>query len=89
MAEDATLLHFFFTFSGDQEEQFLVFSLLVPYLYDCGDVGQLARDALLLVLSVSRKLKCVAAFIASKVGILYFSFNWFFLLVLLFLLDFF
>uniref|UniRef100_A0A0N5AU75 DUF5917 domain-containing protein n=1 Tax=Syphacia muris TaxID=451379 RepID=A0A0N5AU75_9BILA len=66
MAEDATLLHFFFTFSEDQEVQFLVFSLLVPYLYECGDVGQLARDALLLVLSVSRKMKNVAAFISAK-----------------------
>uniref|UniRef100_F1KTT5 FHF complex subunit HOOK-interacting protein C-terminal domain-containing protein n=1 Tax=Ascaris suum TaxID=6253 RepID=F1KTT5_ASCSU len=66
MAEDATLLHFFFTFGGECDEQFLVFSLLIPYLYDSGDVGQLARDALLLVLSVSRRLKYVAAFIAIK-----------------------
>lgn len=66
MAEDATLLHFFFTFGGECDEQFLVFSLLIPYLYDSGDVGQLARDALLLVLSVSRKLKYVAAFVAVK-----------------------
>ncbi|VDM49076.1 unnamed protein product [Toxocara canis] len=66
MAEDATLLHFFFTFGGECDEQFLVFSLLIPYLYDSGDVGQLARDALLLVLSVSRRLKYVAAFIATK-----------------------
>ncbi|VDK52185.1 unnamed protein product [Anisakis simplex] len=66
MAEDATLLHFFFTFGGESDEQFLVFSLLIPYLYDSGDVGQLARDALLLVLSVSRRLKYVAAFVAVK-----------------------
>uniref|UniRef100_A0A915Q0L8 FHF complex subunit HOOK-interacting protein C-terminal domain-containing protein n=1 Tax=Setaria digitata TaxID=48799 RepID=A0A915Q0L8_9BILA len=66
LAEDATLLHFFFDFDNDCDEQFLVFSLLIPYLYDSGDVGQLARDALLLVLSVSRRLKHIAAFIAVK-----------------------
>lgn len=67
MAEDATLLHFFFDFDADCDEQFLVFSLLTPYLYDFGEVGQLARDALLLILSVSRRLKHIAAFIAVKV----------------------
>ena len=30
MAEDATLLHFFFTCTDD----FLVFSLLIPFLYE-------------------------------------------------------
>ncbi|CAG9540715.1 unnamed protein product [Cercopithifilaria johnstoni] len=66
LAEDATLLHFFFDFDDDCDEQFLVFRLLTPYLYDFSEVGQLARDALLLVLSVSRRLKRIAAFIAVK-----------------------
>ncbi|MFH4981372.1 hypothetical protein AB6A40_008081 [Gnathostoma spinigerum] len=66
LAEDATLLHFFFTFGGDSDDQFLVFSLLIPYLYDPSDVGQLARDAVLLILSVSRKLNYVAAYISMK-----------------------
>ncbi|VBB26324.1 unnamed protein product [Acanthocheilonema viteae] len=66
LAEDATLLHFFFDFDNDCDEQFLVFSLLTPYLYDFGEVGQLARDALLLILSASRRLKRIAAFIAVK-----------------------
>uniref|UniRef100_A0AAF5PSA1 FHF complex subunit HOOK-interacting protein C-terminal domain-containing protein n=2 Tax=Wuchereria bancrofti TaxID=6293 RepID=A0AAF5PSA1_WUCBA len=66
LAEDATLLHFFFDFDDDCDEQFLVFNLLIPYLYDSGEVGQLARDALLLILSVSRRLKRIATFIAVK-----------------------
>lgn len=73
MAEDATLLHFFFTFNSEYEEQFLVFSFLIPYLYDSGDVGQLARDALLLILSVSRRLQHIATFIANKVCFAHFS----------------
>ncbi|EFO24916.2 hypothetical protein LOAG_03568 [Loa loa] len=66
LAEDATLLHFFFDFDNDCDEQFLVFGLLIPYLYDSGEVGQLARDALLLILSVSRRMKHIATFIAVK-----------------------
>ncbi|VDN04149.1 unnamed protein product [Thelazia callipaeda] len=66
LAEDATLLHFFFDFCSDCNEQFLVFNLLIPYLYDSGDIGQLARDALLLILSVSQRMKHIASFIASK-----------------------
>ncbi|MCP9258932.1 POPLD domain protein [Dirofilaria immitis] len=66
LAEDATLLHFFFDFDDDCDEQFLVFNLLIPYLYDSGEVGQLARDSLLLILSVSRRLKHIGAFIAIK-----------------------
>lgn len=56
MAEDSTLLHFFFipkerrsppSREADAEQQpFLVFSLLIPYLYSAGDIGQMARDAL-------------------------------------------
>ncbi|GMR40833.1 hypothetical protein PMAYCL1PPCAC_11028, partial [Pristionchus mayeri] len=51
MANDATLLHFFFTCT----DEFMVFSLLIPLLYEMNDVGQLARDALLLILAVSAK----------------------------------
>ena len=40
--------------------RFVVFTMLVPYLYHSGDVGQLARDALLLVLTVSRRSAKVA-----------------------------
>lgn len=44
---------------------FLVFSFLIPHLYDPGSVGQLAKDASLLILAVSRQTDSVARFIAS------------------------
>ncbi|GMS87441.1 hypothetical protein PENTCL1PPCAC_9616 [Pristionchus entomophagus] len=62
MAKDATLLHFFFTCT----DEFMVFSLLIPFLYEMNDVGQLARDALLLILAVSSKQEEVAEFVAAK-----------------------
>ncbi|CAJ0942772.1 unnamed protein product, partial [Mesorhabditis belari] len=65
MAGDPTLLHFFFTCAYGAD-QFVVFSLLIRFLYDQNDVGQLARDALLLILSVSSKNKTVAEFVAFK-----------------------
>ncbi|VDL66417.1 unnamed protein product, partial [Nippostrongylus brasiliensis] len=43
LAEDRTLLHFFFS-CAEGADQFMVFSLLIPYLYEQNDVGQLARD---------------------------------------------
>lgn len=53
------------------QQPFLVFSLLIPYLYSPDDVGQLARDAVLLVLSVSRNLDFVADFVAYEVYMLF------------------
>ncbi|KAL6725987.1 hypothetical protein Aduo_008001 [Ancylostoma duodenale] len=65
LAEDRTLLHFFFSCT-DGADQFIVFSLLIPFLYEQNDVGQLARDALLLILSVSAKHEHIAEFVAYK-----------------------
>lgn len=65
LAEDRTLLHFFF-FCENGAEEFIVFSLLIPYLYEQNDVGQLARDALLLILSVSTNHEKIANFVAYK-----------------------
>ncbi|KAK6745092.1 hypothetical protein RB195_011663 [Necator americanus] len=65
LAEDRTLLHFFFSCT-DGADQFIVFSLLIPFLYEQNDVGQLARDALLLILSVSAKHEQIAEFVAYK-----------------------
>ncbi|VDL85499.1 unnamed protein product [Nippostrongylus brasiliensis] len=69
LAEDRTLLHFFFS-CAEGADQFMVFSLLIPYLYEQNDVGQLARDALLLILSVSATHEQIAEFVAYKVGFL-------------------
>uniref|UniRef100_A0A914H209 Uncharacterized protein n=1 Tax=Globodera rostochiensis TaxID=31243 RepID=A0A914H209_GLORO len=49
-----------------EEKPFLVFDLLVPYLYAPEDVGQLARDALLLIMSVSKQHQFVADYVAQK-----------------------
>ncbi|KAI1721330.1 retinoic acid induced 16-like protein [Ditylenchus destructor] len=50
----------------DEEEQpFLVFSLLIPYMYSGEDIGQLARDALLLVMSVSREFDFLAKHVSE------------------------
>ncbi|XGW15153.1 hypothetical protein V3C99_000994 [Haemonchus contortus] len=65
LAEDRTLLHFFFS-CAEGADQFIVFSLLIPYLYEQNDVGQLARDALLLILSVSANHEQIAEFVAYK-----------------------
>ncbi|KAK6058388.1 hypothetical protein COOONC_04042, partial [Cooperia oncophora] len=65
LAEDRTLLHFFFS-CAEGADQFVVFSLLIPYLYEQNDVGQLARDALLLILSVSANHEQIAEFVAYK-----------------------
>ncbi|CAD6188257.1 unnamed protein product [Caenorhabditis auriculariae] len=65
LAEDRTLLHFFF-YRANGFEQFTVFTLLIPFLYEQNDVGQLSRDALLLILSVSAHHSSIAEFVASK-----------------------
>uniref|UniRef100_A0A183CEP5 Rap-GAP domain-containing protein n=1 Tax=Globodera pallida TaxID=36090 RepID=A0A183CEP5_GLOPA len=49
-----------------EEKPFLVFDLLVPYLYAPEDVGHLARDALLLIMSVSKQHQFVADYVAQK-----------------------
>ncbi|VDO50938.1 unnamed protein product [Haemonchus placei] len=64
LAEDRTLLHFFFS-CAEGADQFIVFSLLIPYLYEQNDVGQLARDALLLILSVSANHEQIAEFVSA------------------------
>ncbi|KAK0416817.1 hypothetical protein QR680_012700 [Steinernema hermaphroditum] len=71
MAEDATLLDFFFNFRSDSDAaasgcHFIVFNLLIRYLYDSSDTGQLARDALLLILSVTKNLEEVADYVAFR-----------------------
>lgn len=63
---DASLLEFFFSNnSEDGLPKFSVFTLLIPYLYCDGNVGQLARDACLLILSVSTNVESVGRFIAE------------------------
>jgi hypothetical protein len=50
-----------------QHKPFLIFDLLVPYVYAPEDVGQLARDALLLIMSASRSHQFVSDYVVQKV----------------------
>ncbi|CAI2348048.1 unnamed protein product [Caenorhabditis sp. 36 PRJEB53466] len=61
LVEDRTLLHFFF-----HSNQFVVFTELIPFLYSSGDTGQLARDAVLLILSVSAEDKSIAEYVTER-----------------------
>uniref|UniRef100_A0A1I7U971 DUF5917 domain-containing protein n=1 Tax=Caenorhabditis tropicalis TaxID=1561998 RepID=A0A1I7U971_9PELO len=61
LVEDRTLLHFFF-----HSNQFVVFTELIPFLYSSGDTGQLARDAVLLILSVSAEDKSIAHYVTER-----------------------
>ena len=64
LMDNIELLHFFFVAS---EEQFLIFSILVSFLHKEGHVGQLARDALLHCMSLSKKNDSVGNYIADKI----------------------
>ena len=63
LMDNIELLHFFFVAS---EEQFLIFSILVSFLHKEGHVGQLARDALLHCMSLSKKNDSVGNYIAAN-----------------------
>lgn len=66
IAKDGSLLEFFFNWTPEEGmSKFSVFSLLIPFLYREGDIGQLARDSILLILSASRKSDSVGQFIAE------------------------
>uniref|UniRef100_A0A6A7FY64 Protein FAM160A1-like isoform X1 n=2 Tax=Hirondellea gigas TaxID=1518452 RepID=A0A6A7FY64_9CRUS len=62
------LLHFFFLSSPNEQGQakFLIFSLLLPFVHREGDVGQQARDALLLCMALSNTHPPVGRYIAGR-----------------------
>lgn len=54
LAKDPSILELFFHTSEDQgATNFLIFSLLIPFIHREGGVGQQARDALLFIMSIS------------------------------------
>uniref|UniRef100_UPI00398EF40F FHF complex subunit HOOK-interacting protein 1A n=1 Tax=Pristiophorus japonicus TaxID=55135 RepID=UPI00398EF40F len=54
LAKDTSILELFFHTSEDQgAANFLIFSLLIPFIHREGGVGQQARDALLFIMSLS------------------------------------
>ncbi|XP_029904632.1 protein FAM160A1 [Myripristis murdjan] len=67
LAKDPSVLELFFHTSEDQgAANFLIFSLLIPFIHREGTVGQQARDALLLIMSLSAENQRVAKHIAEN-----------------------
>ncbi|XP_013876133.1 protein FAM160A1 [Austrofundulus limnaeus] len=67
LAKDPSILELFFHTSEDQgATNFLIFSLLIPYIHREGTVGQQARDALLLIMSLSAENERVAKHIVEN-----------------------
>uniref|UniRef100_H2LU90 FHF complex subunit HOOK interacting protein 1A n=1 Tax=Oryzias latipes TaxID=8090 RepID=H2LU90_ORYLA len=67
LAKDPSILELFFHTSEDQgATNFLIFSLLIPFIHRKGTVGQQARDALLLIMSLSSENERVAKHIAEN-----------------------
>ncbi|XP_070710957.1 FHF complex subunit HOOK-interacting protein 1A-like [Pempheris klunzingeri] len=67
LVKDPSVLELFFHTSADQgAANFLLFSLLIPYTHRQGAVGQQARDALLLIMSLSASDPRVAQHIAEN-----------------------
>uniref|UniRef100_A0A8D2ZQL4 FHF complex subunit HOOK interacting protein 1A n=1 Tax=Scophthalmus maximus TaxID=52904 RepID=A0A8D2ZQL4_SCOMX len=67
LAKDPTVLELFFHTSEDQgATNFLIFSLLIPFIHREGTVGQQARDALLLIMSLSAENERVAKHVAEN-----------------------
>ncbi|XP_034424678.1 protein FAM160A1-like isoform X1 [Hippoglossus hippoglossus] len=67
LVKDPSVLELFFHTSEDQgAANFLLFSLLIPYTHRQGSVGQQARDALLLIMSLSSSEPRVAQHIGES-----------------------
>ncbi|XP_015200218.2 FHF complex subunit HOOK-interacting protein 1A [Lepisosteus oculatus] len=67
LAKDPSVLELFFHTSEDQgAANFLIFSLLIPFIHREGTVGQQARDALLFIMSLSAENNVVAKHIAEN-----------------------
>ncbi|MBN3281209.1 F16A1 protein, partial [Polyodon spathula] len=67
LAKDSSILELFFHASEDQgAANFLIFSLLIPFIHREGIVGQQARDALLFIMSLSAENHVVAKHIAEN-----------------------
>ncbi|XP_018420650.1 PREDICTED: protein FAM160A1 [Nanorana parkeri] len=67
LAKDPSILELFFHTSEDQgAANFLIFSLLIPFIHREGTVGQQARDALLFIMSLSAENNTVAQHIVES-----------------------
>ncbi|XP_044537082.1 FHF complex subunit HOOK interacting protein 1A [Gracilinanus agilis] len=67
LAKDPSILELFFHTSEDQgAANFLIFSLLIPFIHREGTVGQQARDALLFIMALSAENSMVATHIVEN-----------------------
>ncbi|XP_067407999.1 FHF complex subunit HOOK-interacting protein 1A [Emydura macquarii macquarii] len=67
LAKDPSILELFFHTSEDQgAANFLIFSLLIPFIHREGTIGQQARDALLFIMSLSAENNVVANHIVGN-----------------------
>ncbi|CAM1302858.1 FAM160A1 (predicted) [Pycnogonum litorale] len=67
LTQNTNLLEYFFSASNDQgPARFLIFSLLIPFVHREGGIGQQARDALLLCMSLSHKSESIGFYIAEQ-----------------------
>ncbi|XP_074085236.1 FHF complex subunit HOOK-interacting protein 1A [Macrotis lagotis] len=67
LAKDPSILELFFHTSEDQgAANFLIFSLLIPFIHREGTVGQQARDALLFIMALSAENSMVANHIVEN-----------------------
>jgi len=67
LMQNIELLDLFFYASGDQgPAKFVIFNLLIPFVHREGGIGQQARDALLLCMSLSKKNENVGSYIAEN-----------------------
>ncbi|EMP24906.1 hypothetical protein UY3_17976, partial [Chelonia mydas] len=67
LAKDPSILELFFHTSEDQgAANFLIFSLLIPFIHREGTIGQQARDALLFIMSLSAENNVVANHIVEN-----------------------
>ncbi|XP_048365442.1 FHF complex subunit HOOK interacting protein 1A isoform X2 [Sphaerodactylus townsendi] len=67
LAKDPSILELFFHTSEDQgAANFLIFSLLIPFIHREGTIGQQARDALLFIMSLSAENSVVANHIVEN-----------------------
>ena len=67
MFQETVILESFFSTEADHgPAKFLIFSLLIPYIHREGPIGQRARDALLLLMTLSAIHPHIGHYIADN-----------------------
>ncbi|XP_014216802.1 UPF0518 protein AGAP011705 isoform X2 [Copidosoma floridanum] len=66
LVQNTELLRLFFRPTATGKNRFIIFTLLVPYIHREGGVGQQARDAMLLCMSLSKKNDEIGNYIAEE-----------------------